>query len=216
MSDPSAPRLAETHGQVLRRYAAPLRDYVGASSLRALDDAEALVDDFLASRLAQEHDLEKWRDSGLSLRRWLVSGLLLHARERLRGKREAAGACAGCACAGPCDPVAAIALEAGAFERFERAWSRALLGEACALAQRELVAEGDGDAWEIFRRTSFEGVGSIEIGRERGIAAAEIRALARRGGERLEHAMRGLLEAEGVARDDLDEEFAWLMEVSGR
>lgn len=207
---------AEVHGHVMRRYATPLRDYVAGSSLRALDDADALVNGFFVSRLSREDYLAKWQESGLPLRRWLVNGLLLHARERMRELRRSSGGCEGCACAGPCDPVEAIALEPSAFERFERAWSRALLGDACALAQRELVAEGDGDAWEVFRRHYLDGLEYADIGLQLRITAAEARTRARRASYRFERALRGLLEDEGVARDDLDEEIAWLMEVSGR
>jgi len=142
---------AEVSDHIMRRYAGPLRAYIGASSLRAVDDADALVNGFFVTRLAREDYVAKWRESALPLRRWLVNGLLLHARERIREQRKSAGAapsCDGCGCGTPCE----VGLEPSAFERFERAWSRALLGDACSLAQRELVAEGDGDAWEVFRR----------------------------------------------------------------
>ena len=96
------------------------------------------------------------------------------------------------------------------------AQSRALLGDACALAQRELVAEDDGDAWEVFRRHFLDGIEYADIGLQLRITAAAARTRARRASYRFERALRQLLEDEGVARDDLDEEIAWLMEVSGR
>lgn len=208
--------VAEVHDHIMRRYAAPLRAYIGASSLRTVDDADALVNGFFVTRLSRGDSLDKWRGSALPLRRWLVNGLLLHARERIREQRKAGGGCEGCACGSPCDAVESIGLEPSAFEQFERAWSRALLGDACSLAQRELVAEGDGDAWEVFRRHFLDGIEYADIGTQLRISAAEARTRARRASERLEGALRQLLEDEGVARDDLDEEIAWLMEVSGR
>lgn len=206
---------AEVADHIMRRYAGPLRAYIGASSLRAVDDADALVNGFFVTRLAREDYVAKWRESALPLRRWLVNGLLLHARERIREQRKSAGAapsCDGCGCGTPCE----VGLEPSAFERFERAWSRALLGDACSLAQRELVAEGDGDAWEVFRRHFLDGIEYADIGTQLRISAAEARTRARRASYRFERALRQLLEDEGVARDDLDEEIAWLMEVSGR
>ena len=112
---------------------------------------------------------------------WLVNGLLLHARERQREMRKAArdgagGECGGCGCATPCE----VGLEPSAFERFERAWSRALLGDACSLAERELVAEGDADAWEVFRRHFLDGMEYADIGLQLRITAAEARTRARR------------------------------------
>lgn len=201
---------------VMRRYAEPLRAYVMGSSLRTLDDADALVNGFFVTRLAREGYIAKWQESALPLRRWLVNGLLLHARERQREMRKAArdgaGGCDGCGCATPCE----VGLEPSAFEKFERAWSRALLGDACSLAERELVAEGDGDAWEVFRRHFLDGIEYADIGMQLRISAAEARTRARRASHRFERALRQLLEDEGVARDDLDDEIAWLMEVSGR
>jgi DNA-directed RNA polymerase specialized sigma24 family protein len=206
----------EVHDHVMRRYAAPLRAYVLGSTLRTLDDADALVNGFFVSRLSRGDYLGKWQESALPLRRWLVNGLLLHARERMREMRKSAGGCEGCACGTGCESVDAIGLEPSAFESFERAWSRALLGDACSLAQRELVAEGDGDAWEVFRRHYLDGLEYADIGLQLRITAAEARTRARRASYRFERALRKLLEDEGVARDDLDEEIAWLMEVSGR
>ena len=206
----------EVHDHVMRRYAAPLRAYVLGSTLRTLDDADALVNGFFVSRLSRGDYLGKWQESALPLRRWLVNGLLLHARERMREMRKSAGGCEGCACGTGSESVDAIGLEPSAFESFERAWSRALLGDACSLAQRELVAEGDGDAWEVFRRHYLDGLEYADIGLQLRITAAEARTRARRASYRFERALRKLLEDEGVARDDLDEEIAWLMEVSGR
>lgn len=206
----------EVHDHVMRRYAGPLRAYVLGSSLRTLDDADALVNGFFVTRLSRGDYLSKWQESALPLRRWLVNGLLLHARERLREQRHAAGSCEGCACSTACDPVSAIVLEPSAFEQFERAWSRALLGDACSVAQRELVSEGDGDAWEVFRRHFLDGLEYADIGLQLRITAAEARTRSRRASYRFERALRQLLEDEGVRRDDLDEEIAWLMEVSGR
>ena len=207
---------AAVHDHIMRRYAGPLRAYVEASSLRSLDDADALVNGFFVTRLAREDYIAKWRETMLPLRRWLVNGLLLHARERQReirkANRDGDGGCGGCGCASPCE----VGLEPSAFEQFERSWSRALLGDACSLAQRELVDEGDGDAWEVFRRHYLDGLEYADIGLQQRISAAEARTRARRASYRFERALRQLLEDEGVARDDLDEEIAWLMEVSGR
>ena len=207
---------AEVHDHVMRRYAGPLRAYVLGSALRTLDDADALVNGFFVTRLSRGDYLAKWQESRLPLRRWLVNGLLLHDRERMRELRKNSGGCEGCACGTGCESVDAIGLEPSAFEGFERAWSRALLGDACALAQRELVAEGDGDAWEVFRHHYLDGLEYADISLQLRITAAEARTRARRASYRFERALRQLLEDEGVARDDLDEEIAWLMEVSGR
>jgi DNA-directed RNA polymerase specialized sigma24 family protein len=217
-------RLAEGAGghdalnaHVMERYAAPLAAYARASTLRAIDEPDALVNGFFATRLSRGDYLAAWRASGLPLRRWLVNGLLLHGRERQREQRKAArdgeaGPCGGCGCATPCE----VGLEPSAFVEFERAWSRALLSDACELAERELVAEGDADAWACFRRHNLDGLEYAEIAQQLRIAPAEARTRARRAAYRFERALRRLLSDEGVAECDLDDEIAWLMEVSGR
>lgn len=211
---------------VMRRYHAPLRAYVLGSTLRTLDDADALVNGFFATRLPRGDYFDAWRASGLSLRRWLVNGLLLHARERQREIRKAqrdggaadASPCGGCGCGASCAGGAAVeaSLEPAAFEQFERSWARALLADACDIAQQELVAEGDGDAWEVFRRHNLEGLEYADIAMQLRIGAPEARTRARRAAYRFERALRRLLTDEGVATDDLEEELAWLLEVSAR
>lgn len=72
----------EVARHVMQRYFEPLRAYVKGSSLRNFGDSADLVNDFFAARLGDATYLERWIDSGLPLRRWLVNGLLLHVRNR--------------------------------------------------------------------------------------------------------------------------------------
>jgi len=219
------------HAHLMQRYAAPLRAYVLGSSIRRIDDADALVNGFFVSRLARENYVSAWQASGLPLRRWLVNGLLLHARERerelRRAARDAAGGavdasmaspCVGCACASAagCSGAGEIGLEPAAFESFERAWSRALLADACTLAEQELAAENDSDAWEAFRRHHLDGLEYAEIAQQLRITPAEARTRARRAAYRYERALVRILREEGVSEDDLEAEIAWLLEVSAR
>jgi hypothetical protein len=68
---------AELRARVMGRYAEPLRIYAKGSSLGWLDDAEALVNGFFASRLARDGYLIKWFESAMPLRRFLANGMLL-------------------------------------------------------------------------------------------------------------------------------------------
>ena len=127
-------------------------------------------------------------------------------------------ACVGCACASSasCSGAGEIGLEPAAFEAFERAWSRALLADACTLAEQELIAESDADAWESFRRHHLDGLEYAEIAQQLRITPAEARTRARRAAYRYERALVQLLRDEGVGEDELDAEIAWLLEVSTR
>ncbi len=225
--------LAELNGHVMRRYAGPLSAYVRASSLRGVEEPDELVNAFFASRLSRDGYLAKWRTSGLPLRRWLVNGMLLHARERARSRRMVAGEAERVAAT---DPASLERHEPSAYQTFEREWARHVLSEAAARAERQLVAEGRADAWHAFRRHVIDGVpyANVAEGIARGGGAGEAddsrtadgvdkaakaesaRTLARLGHARFERALREILTQESVSPEDVDVELAWIYEVSGR
>ena len=220
--------LIELNGHVMRRYAHPLAEYVRASSLRSVEEPDELVNAFFASRLSRDGYLAKWRTSGLPLRRWLVNGMLLHARERARSRRMVAGEAERVAGA---DPASLERHEPSAYETFEREWARHVLSEAAARAEQQLVAEGRADAWHAFRRHVIDGVpyanvaeglaggGPDSAGSETGSGARKsesARTLARLGHARFERALLEILTDESVSPQEVDLELAWIYEVSGR
>ena len=220
--------LDELNGHVMRRYAQPLAAYVRTSSLRSDEEPDELVNAFFASRLSRDGYLVQWRESGLPLRRWLVNGMLLHARERARSRRMASGEAERVAGA---DPSALERHEPSAYETFEREWARHVLSEAAMRAEQQLVSEGRADAWHAFKRHVIDGVpySSIAEGLAGGDAtraanearggagnAESARTLARLGHARFERALREILSDESVSPADVDVELAWIYEVSGR
>lgn len=231
--DEAGAALAELNGHVMRRYAQPLAAYARASSLRSVEEPDELVNAFFASRLSRDGYLAQWHASGLPLRRWLVNGMLLHARERARSRRMVAGEAERVAAA---DPASLERHEPSAYQTFEREWARHVLSEAAARAERQLVAEGRSDAWHAFRRHVIDGVayanvaegmagggGAGEAEQPRTAAGADktgkaesARALARLGHARFERALREILAEESVSPEDVDVELAWIYEVSGR
>lgn len=223
--------LAQLNDHVMRRYAGPLAEYVRASSLRSSEEPDEIVNSFFASRLPRDGYLSRWHASGLPLRRWLVNGLLLHARERARSRRMAAGDAQ--RAASVTDAESLERHEPGAYERFEREWARRVLSEAATRAEQGLVAEGRAEAWHAFKRHVIDGVPYDAIARGVGESAQSAsharipaesartpaetaRTLARLGHARFERALRDILADEGVAPSAIDVELAWLYEVSGR
>lgn len=208
--------LAELNGHVMGRYAQPLAEYVRASSIRTAEEPDELVNSFFASRLSRESYLAQWRTSGLPLRRWLVNGMLLHARERARSRRMAAGEAGRMSGA---DPAALERHEPSAYERFEREWARHVLSEAAARAEQQLLSEGRADAWHAFKRHVIDGVpySGVAEGLAGTAGTAEAaRTLARLGHARFERALREILSDESVSPEDVDVELAWIYEVSSR
>ncbi|MFM1868656.1 MAG: hypothetical protein RL591_2064, partial [Planctomycetota bacterium] len=79
-------RLAET---IMRRYAEPLAIYARGSTLREIAEPDELVHGYFAYALADATFLDRYLASGMRLRRWLMNGLLLHARSVIRDRSRA-------------------------------------------------------------------------------------------------------------------------------
>ncbi|MGA1225182.1 MAG: hypothetical protein ACO31E_11525, partial [Phycisphaerales bacterium] len=133
---------AELRVRIMARYAEPLRIYAKGSSLGWLDDAEALVNGFFASRLARDEYMRKWFESAMPLRRFLANGMLLYLREerRARMRRERRDGASLDAMHDQGADALPAPDESRAFRELERAWARSVLGEACERARNELVA----------------------------------------------------------------------------
>jgi hypothetical protein len=208
---------AELRTRVMERYAEPLRIYAKGSSLGWLDDSEALVNGFFASRLARDEYLMKWFESAMPLRRFLANGMLLYLREerRARARREARdGASVDALYERGADALAAPD-DARAFRELERAWARSVLGEACERARAELVAAGKGVAWAVFERHFIDDLPYEAVARELGIREESARPAARLAQAKVRDAMRWLLALEGVAEADMDEAIADVTRLVG-
>ena len=201
---------AELRTRVMERYAEPLRIYARGSSLGWLDDAEALVNGFFASRLARDDYLLKWFESAMPLRRFLANGMLLYLREerRARMRRERrTGQSLDAMHEHGADALAAPD-EDRAFRELERAWARSVLGEACERARDELVAAGKVAAWAVFERHFLDGVTYEDAARELGLRPESARPAARLAQAKVRDWMRWILALEGVTEAEMDEAIA--------
>ena len=206
------PRAAREH--VLARYAAPLVVYARASSLRLLGEPDELVHEFLAARLGDASYLERWKASGLPLRRWLASGLIAHARDRARteARRHRAG--------GSVDPAALDRLAADAGEQpallaLERAWAMRVMLEAQDAVRVELDSEGRGAWWDLFRMHSVQGIAYEQACAATGIAPGSASHVNRVVARRLRDALAAILARDGVPSDDIERELALMQDLLG-
>jgi len=207
----AAPVEARSH--VMQRYLDPLVAYARASTLRNLGEPAELVNDFLASRLAEPAYLARWKASGLPLRRWLVNGLIAHARNRAateaRRRTHVQGA----------DPTelerSAASPETDALLALERAWAMRVMIEAHDRIRRELDAEGRGAWWELFRLHSVQGLGYAQACRITGVAASSASHVNRVVATRLREAIAAILARDGVPPDEIEREFALLEDLLG-
>ena len=196
--DSDAPSLLRA--RIMSRYAEPLAIYAAGSSLREIAEPRDLVHGFFASGLSRADFFRRYLASGMRLRRWLMNGLLLHARSVARDRarqvrREGT----------PLDAAITIADgNSSAEDAYHRAWALALLSEACASVEASLVAEGRDRAWTAFRRHALDGRSYLDLETELGLGRQQMADLVRSVTKRLRARVVELLEDEGGdASEDL-------------
>ena len=203
------PALAAVAARIIERYAQPLEAYAQGSSLREIAEPRELVHAFLIAKFATPATcrayLEAWNASGLTLRRWMMNGLLLHVRGIVRDAQRSRekpldASIASLASAQP-DPAAA----------FERAWAKAILAEACAQVEQALVAEGRDRAWRVFRLHALDGVAYRDLEAEFALSRQQMADLVRGVTARLRARIRELLDEEGRFGDDAIDEVVRLL-----
>ena len=188
---------------VMDRYRAPLCAYVRGSRWKSFGDADDLVAGFFARRLDSLAYLQRWKDVGVPLRRWLMNGMLLELRTLARDQRRQS------ARENSVDPEHAtsdpeLSHDPQAERAFDRAWARGVLADAAALTAEELTSEGRETSWRIFERHILDGIDYSTAAQEVGVPANEARAMSRMAAYRLKRALRAVLEEEGIAEADLD------------
>jgi hypothetical protein len=205
--DRGAPALRE---HLMERYREPLLVYVRGSTLRTLGEPDELVHGFFVQFFSRADALTRWAESGTRLRRWMMNGLVLHARgiRRDTGRnRETAGLDAA---------AAAAASQPTAEEAFEAAWARSLLSDAATAVQAELVSEGRSAAWEVFARHIIEGQSYAECCPPLGYTVDDGRTVTRMVSIRIRRTIRELLLQEGTPEGEIAAELALLEELLER
>lgn len=204
MSDGSdterADAVTRVRALMFERYRTPLCAYVKVSRLRHLGDPDELVHGYFVKLLDSCAGLHRWIASGRPLRRWLLTGLLFHAR----GVARDIGRSREIHSLGPTD--ATLGIEATAERAFERAWCRELVEHAYSAAADSMEREGRGAQWEIFRRHVIEGQPYAPIARELGLSLHQCADATRAALAEVRRELRAAMIAEGVSSEDLSED----------
>jgi hypothetical protein len=183
--------LSDARNHLMVRYRAPLVAYVTQSRLATVDEPDELVHGFFAAKVAEAHFLSEWRASSIPLRRWMLNGLVFHARGVLRDRARENARTDGA------PPDALLSNTPDAERAFERAWALALVEAACRTAHTALATDGRARAYDCFHRHFFDAVGYAQLAAELGVGettvASEIRLATRR--------VRA--EAESMLRDEI-------------
>ena len=159
--------IAFARRHVMARAYGPLCLYARASSLRSIAPAEDLVGGFFASRFGRDDYLARWlaHPRGMPLRRWLVNGLILAAREAVAARRRDRVI--------PRTIEVPPSVEAAPWTAFERQWRNQLLELACDRVAEQLDGEGRRDAWTLFVQHVVHGVPYARLEDMTGIHARE-------------------------------------------
>jgi len=193
--------LQELRRHIMGRYTPALRAYVSAPSMRSIGLPDELVSGFYAKAMGDNSFLQRWRQSGMPLRRWLMNAISFHCmsvrRDAARDARRAGQ---------PVDSVAEGLLDDAldAVRAYDHAWALTLANEAYANVQQALTAAERGDDDRIFRMHVVDGLTYAAIGAELGVPASDALNAVRRVTEALRSEIVLLLRAEGVPPSQLE------------
>jgi hypothetical protein len=191
--------LARSH--VMSHAYAPLCAYVRAGRLRNIGTPEDLVGGFIGSRFARDDYFLLWltQTPPITLRRWLVNGLVFYAHEHVAQERRARRA----------TELAApdASLEPEPWRALDRAWRRGVLQVACDRVQLAYTREGRSDFWRLFTRHVLEGVSYPALEIELSIAATRAPMITRTALRRLRAEIELLLADERIAQPEREAEF---------
>jgi len=190
--------LERARNHVMERAYAPLCAYARTSSLRhmasphqsASDFAADLVGGYLASRFGREDYLWRWLNDHplVPLRRWLVNGLLLYAREVVASRRRPNSDRQGAA--------PPLGIESSPWQVLERTWRDEMLQIACNHLAARYAREGQSDSWRLVVRHIVDGASYADIERELEIPAARAPMITRTALRRLRVELEALLSDE--------------------
>lgn len=209
----SALAARELREHLMLRYHKPLCAYVRGSSLRTLGEPEELVHEFFARALADDMFLVRWKARGNPLRRWMMNGLLLHARGVVRDRarnREHSGKNPSVI-----DSIAQSS-EPSAEQAFESAWAMAMLDAACQDVQDSFAKDDRAQAFDIFRKHVIDGKSYPEVHAQLGVdpvrCATEVRAVTRA----LRDSLLERLREDGVTGESIDAEASAILRLIGQ
>lgn len=197
---------ARINAYIMETYTEPLGNYVAGSSFRSLGQPKDLVSGFFASRLAQAGYFEKWIDSGLPLRRWLINGFLFFLQEEAR--RRKSERIDTLSDESSFEPVADVS---SAAEEFDRVWAASMVRSAASAARERCVQEGFETHWEMFEKHFVGGVSYAEIAESFEVSGGQAASMVRTASIRFKQAVVDLLLKDGATEDELDDEIARLM-----
>ncbi len=225
--------LAEVREHVAESYRLPLEIYYRATSwCRERGTARGgqidpdwspveVVHDYLADRLGRDEFMEQWEASGLSLRRWLINGLLFYLKERHRalhrgGRGRGGGGGRGRGggeAAGSGSGWSAIPVHEDPGRDADRLMVGGLVRRAVKQTLAKLDAAGHGRHGRAFVAFYFEQKNVEQTADELGVSPGQVKGMLRLARGRFKASFTELLTRDGVPESRHDEELRAMLEV---
>ncbi len=192
---------------VMRLYYRPLQYYfLGLKGLRNLGEPEDIVGGYFADRLSRDDFFDKWRLSGIKLRRWLMNGLHFFLKERIRAENRNR-------VRGPDVEQLQIAIDTpDPDEGFDREFAHSIVAEALQQVYKDCLTRGLKDHWDIFVRHHYHGESYKDFSHEYNIQPVRASVMSRTVRDRFRTAIRNLLAQDGVKPGEIESEIKTLME----
>jgi len=186
---------------LMRTYLVPLAGYLSATSYRRLGEPRDVVAGFFASRLDRDGWLESWRDSGIRLRRWLMTGLLFYCREEVRRQQR----------------TTAVEVEVeepivpSAEQQFESEYAQTLVRSATESARASCETDGLVRHWNLFLRHFVDGATYEVLARDEALSVGQVNGMVRTAMSRFRTAVGEALLMDGADPRELDAEIQALL-----
>ncbi len=192
-------------------YYEPLQVYYKGTSWRAVWEPHDAVAGFFESRLKRLDFVEKWRQSDLPLRKWLMTAINLYLRERWRSEKRAGAA--GALDVEPVDPEGGEG--GGAARGLTREYIRTVAQHALEEAQRACEDAGLAQHWEVFFSHEVRGQPYARIAEHMNIPRERCVVMDRTARGKYVAALREAVAADLPPGTDVDDEIRRVLEEAG-
>ncbi len=192
---------------IMETYAWPLKVYYLGTNSRWLGEPDDVIGGFFADRLARDHFFEKWQESGMRLRRWLINALCYYLLELMKVSRSPRPA-------GDMDD-AEVRYCGDASAAMDRAAAVAFVRRAIIQAGDTCANEGLEAHWQVFLDHHLHGTPFRAIAARIGVDPFRAAVMSRTARRKFRAALRQVLIQDGVGPGEIDCEIRSLLEATG-
>lgn len=189
---------------LMSHYYEPLAAYISAVDRGVLGEPRDVIGGFFADRLDRPEWLERWRESGLRLRKWLVNGLHFYCREQQRRRRRDATV-----------DLVSENIPPSIDTVVERAYATATVRRATEMASAACAHEGYTEHWACFMRHHMGDATYEQLAAETTHTPGQVANMVRTAARRFRSALGELLLRDGADPADLDLEIGQLLSTLG-